>query len=476
MSVHTKKHITLMSEERNIIVDGEWLTDVHMEHFQNLLQNCSEYTPVETWRVQFLDTIQPVPTDKKHIQILHSSSSPSDGHWVCSYYDKKNIFIYDSLNNKTLHKHHEQFLKRLFPTYDFDKNPVKFPTVQRQPNYSDCGVFAIAFATSLLFNIKPDKVKYEHKLMRSHLIKILETNIIEHFPQNPQYVAQKVLPLAVIKVREAEAIRKRMIRQSETDQQKSNRLKKYRDNYSRKKEFNKTQLTLQSATKEIQLSQQNDLNKIQLIQSGSQKIMEELISIKIEYNNKSECLQNKNQQLYQEKIFCVTKCRRYHQDLENNCAKQKLRYNRNLENNRAKKIQRYKKDLDNNRAKQKLRYKTNLENNRAKKIQRYKKDLDNNRAKQMQRYKKNLDNNRAKQMQRYKKDLDNNRAKQMQLYQKNLDNNRARKRRLYEQDFDNNRAKKRRRYEQDVENNRIKKRKRYLKNFQYEQKVMTDRR
>jgi len=194
MSVHTKKHITLMSEERNIIVNGEWLTDVHMEHFQNLLQNCSEYTPVETWRVQLLDTIQPVPTDKKHIQILHSSSGPSDGHWVCSYYDKKNIFIYDSLNNKTLHKHHEQFLKRLFPTYDFDKNPIKFPTVQCQPNYSDCGVFAIAFATSLLFNIKPDKVKYEHKLMRSHLIKILETNIIEHFPQDPQYVAQKVLP------------------------------------------------------------------------------------------------------------------------------------------------------------------------------------------------------------------------------------------------------------------------------------------
>jgi len=84
------------------------------------------------------------------------------GHWVCCY-DRKNIFIYDSLNNKTLHKH--QFLKRLFPTFDFDKNPVKFPIMQRQPNYNDCGVFAIVFATSLLLNIKPDKMKYEHKLM-----------------------------------------------------------------------------------------------------------------------------------------------------------------------------------------------------------------------------------------------------------------------------------------------------------------------
>jgi len=41
--------------------------------------------------------------------------------------------------------------------------------------------------------------------------------------QDSQYVAQKILSLAVIKIREAEAIR--MIHQSETDQQKSNRLK-----------------------------------------------------------------------------------------------------------------------------------------------------------------------------------------------------------------------------------------------------------
>jgi len=126
-----------------------------MEHFGHLLQNCSDYTLVETWRVQCLDTIQPMPKDKNHIQILHSSSGPFDGHWVCSYYNTKYIFIYDSLNSKRLHKHHEQFLKRLFPTYDFEKCLVKFPTVQQQPNGNDCGVFAIAFAISLLIlNLK----------------------------------------------------------------------------------------------------------------------------------------------------------------------------------------------------------------------------------------------------------------------------------------------------------------------------------
>jgi len=51
MSMHMKKHITLMPTDRNVIVNGEWLTDIHMEHFQHLLRNCSEYTFVETWRI-----------------------------------------------------------------------------------------------------------------------------------------------------------------------------------------------------------------------------------------------------------------------------------------------------------------------------------------------------------------------------------------------------------------------------------------
>jgi len=71
-------------------------------------------------------------------------------------------------------------------------------------------------------------MKYEHRLMRSHLIKILETNVIEHFPL--EYgIAQKILLLAVIKAKEAEAIY--IIRWYEMEQQKLNQLRKYRDNY-----------------------------------------------------------------------------------------------------------------------------------------------------------------------------------------------------------------------------------------------------
>ncbi|KYM96060.1 hypothetical protein ALC62_13287 [Cyphomyrmex costatus] len=310
------KGITLGPVERNIIIRGEWLTDTHMDHFQQLLASCSDYKPVETWRIQLLGTIQPV------------------------FYDRKNIFIYDSLNRKTLHNQHKQFMENIFPTYDFKKNPVKFPKVHHQPNYNDCGVFATVFATSLLFNIKPDKVIYEHKLMRSHLIKILETNLIEHFPQDPQLSAQKVLPLTVIRAREYEAARIRTMRYQ-----------------------------LNKSCKKVQLSQKNKCAK-----------RRRQCKDNIEYNRK--------------------KRDKYQQNLPNSRAKKIQGYKRNPEGYRDKQVQRYKKDLINNRAKQTHRYKENLEPNRAKKRMRYLRnedDLENNRAKKRMRYSRNSQLERDRQ-------------------------------------------------------------------------------
>jgi len=419
-----EKDLILKPADRDVIFRGDWLTDIHIDHFHQLLAICSDYRPVETWRIQCLHTIQPILPDKKHIQILHSMSNPSDGHWVCSYYDRKNIFIYDSLNNKTMHKHHEQFLKRLFPTYEFEKNPVKFPNVQLQPNFNDCGVFAIAFATSLLFNIKPDKVKYEHKLMRSHLIQMLETNIINHFPQNPQYVVQKVLPLSVLKAKVAEAIRKRMIRQYETEEKKSIRLRKRRDVYNTKKNLNEIQLMVQNATKELHLSpsvsKENQLTPNALII----EIMNQLVNnIDNKENNNNNYFENQDQENVENNcdvqqnahMKIVNKLVKKTKQNNNNKSFENLNQKNNLENNRAKKRCRYKQELENNRAKKRQRYEQNIEINRAKKRIRYKNDIVSNRAKKRRQYENNLENNRAKKRIRYLKNLQHERDRQKKL-------------------------------------------------------------
>ena len=175
-----------------IINKGEWLTDDHIEYFHKLLEANSNYKPRDTWRVQLPNTIQPVPENQDHIQILHQSDkigTNAGGHWVCSFYKhvERRVYIYDSLNSSKLHSHHKIFLDKLYPFFNkhdgaIDEEFIEFPRVQTQPNGRDCGVFAIAFAVSLLFKILPDKVTYTHALMRQHLIKMFQSNRIEHFP------------------------------------------------------------------------------------------------------------------------------------------------------------------------------------------------------------------------------------------------------------------------------------------------------
>jgi len=91
MSIKTK-NLILMPADRDIIFRGDWLTDIHIDHFQQLLASCSDYSPVETWRIQCLHTIQPILPDKKHIQILHSMSNLSDIGFVATMIER--IYLY----------------------------------------------------------------------------------------------------------------------------------------------------------------------------------------------------------------------------------------------------------------------------------------------------------------------------------------------------------------------------------------------
>ncbi|XP_036140389.1 uncharacterized protein LOC118644843 [Monomorium pharaonis] len=212
--------------------------------------------------------------------------------------------------------------------------------------------------------------------MRSHLLKIFESNVIEHFPQDLNYgVPQKILPLAVIKARKAIA--------------NAQRIKRY---LSKKN-------TLKNECHNID---DNQVKKSHIDEYDSSK-------------NKCHNIEdNRDKKRYLD------------DDLENVCLEKRLQYQQNLEQNQAKHLDRYKTDLLNNPAKKRRQYEK-IEDNRDKK--RYAdNDLENIRTKKLLRYQQNLKQNRAKQLDRYKKDLLNNRAKKRHQYIKNLQKNRLRKR------------------------------------------------
>ena len=92
------------------------------------------------------------------------------------------MIIFDSLNIKELDNCYKIFLEKLHP-YVFEKNYViSFPDVQQQPNYNDCGIFAIANAISLFKGYDPSEITYDLTTMRNHLKEIFNNNIIEMFP------------------------------------------------------------------------------------------------------------------------------------------------------------------------------------------------------------------------------------------------------------------------------------------------------
>ena len=57
-----------------------------------------------------------------------------------------------------------------------------YEDVDMQPNGIDCGLYSLAFATTLCSGGDPVKLHYHNDQMRSHLMKCLENGVVEPFP------------------------------------------------------------------------------------------------------------------------------------------------------------------------------------------------------------------------------------------------------------------------------------------------------
>lgn len=92
------------------------------------------------------------------------------------------VKLYDSLfTGVTLTT--KQQIAALLHVEDAECIDVKIMPVEQQTNSTDCGVYAIAFATSLCHGVDPSTIKFNRRAIRSHLWKCMEGgNSIEMFP------------------------------------------------------------------------------------------------------------------------------------------------------------------------------------------------------------------------------------------------------------------------------------------------------
>jgi hypothetical protein len=118
------------------------------------------------------------------LQLIHNGSN----HWVCvakGFSQPNHVLVYDSMPSTPWKNDHIlSCMSSLLYTQE-KKMTYIVKSCQRQSNGYDCGVFAIAFATSLANGEDPASRLYNPKKLRAHLVDCLASGTLTPFPSDP---------------------------------------------------------------------------------------------------------------------------------------------------------------------------------------------------------------------------------------------------------------------------------------------------
>ncbi|KAJ8674623.1 hypothetical protein QAD02_010409 [Eretmocerus hayati] len=175
----------LTNADKQRLTKGEKLGDQHVERFHQLIQIATSTLPRSILYSNKTERIHAISRGTRHLQIIHCCTDGCNecraGHWICFFYDGEKIFIYNSLNLKSLYKNAQDFLRALCPF--FDDVPVYSPDIQYQAKDKDCGPHAMAVATSVIFGEDSSTVDYDRKCLRKHILSMYKQNILIPFPK-----------------------------------------------------------------------------------------------------------------------------------------------------------------------------------------------------------------------------------------------------------------------------------------------------
>ena len=165
---------------KNISVNcSEWLDFIHIDSFQSLL--ASQFVdinglcdPTIYSYGQYCDGIG------RAVSIF--INNPSKNHWatITHHMDHDTYVwqIYDSLNTSI--GYFKPFFKSIIPNETSVE--VRIMNVQKQSGTNDCGLFALAFATSICNSLSPVTTNYFQEQMREHFNDCLESKSARLFP------------------------------------------------------------------------------------------------------------------------------------------------------------------------------------------------------------------------------------------------------------------------------------------------------
>ena len=164
--------IQLHTKDKLMIEGGCKLSDKHINFAHAILR--AQFPQCEGLQNTLLQSRMRWSPGSKIVQILHVRSD----HWVVisNIFCSKNVLnvydtIFDDIDIPTMTLLNSMFEGNL---------TVTIAPLQKQQGGSDCGVFSVAVATSLLHGHTPGP--YKQSLLRPHLISCFENNLMLPFP------------------------------------------------------------------------------------------------------------------------------------------------------------------------------------------------------------------------------------------------------------------------------------------------------
>lgn len=175
-------NLTLYQADKKELTSGNLLNDNHINAAQFLLKNQFSQVDglIDTLIVSNKLTREDATISMTNAIQIHNLP----GHWVVSQSNGHSVIVYDSLFPGMTQPLSQQLVYVYKSLAKGCLLQVKLRCCQKQDNFVDCGLFAIANAVALAKGIYPGAVIFRQNQMLQHLLQCLEQKEITMFPHD----------------------------------------------------------------------------------------------------------------------------------------------------------------------------------------------------------------------------------------------------------------------------------------------------
>lgn len=164
------KNITLVVNDKSTIESGECLQDAAFELWTKIAQIV--FPDINGLRLTLLQDKSHTHPGSNAVQILFVRGN----RWITAHTKEngKVVHVYDSLYSTV----DPTTARTIQTTFHCSMVNIRLEPCQKQKGSVDCGLFALAYATSIIFGEDVSTREYNQGKMRSHLISCFENHFL----------------------------------------------------------------------------------------------------------------------------------------------------------------------------------------------------------------------------------------------------------------------------------------------------------